>query len=90
MKVNLHSDTTTNSSEEIKFIYKLGTIWEKENQVKSNKAVMYLFSDESGNHAFCDWLKGKGITAEIRNHKDIATVVSIDDSPELTKLLLEA
>ena len=90
MKVNLISETTTSSTEDIKFIYKLGSLWEKEHCVKANRAVMYLFTDPDGNKVFCEWMSTKGINVQISNYEGIASVVSIDESAELTKLLLES
>ena len=94
MKVNLIREHSTNSESEIKFVYKLGSLWEREHCIKPNKGIMFLFADSEGNTVFCEWMASKGITAQINNYGDdgslIGSVVTIDDSPELTKLLLES
>jgi hypothetical protein len=90
VKVNLIAETSTNSTAEIEFIYKLGSLWEKEHCVKPNKGIMYLFCDINGNKVFCEWMATKGINTQISNYEDIASIVSIDESVELTKLLLES
>ena len=90
MKVNLNSSMTTNTEQEIRFVYKLGMMWEKEHCIKPNKGgIMYLFSDKDGNKAFCNWLRSKGIETEINQFGELGTVVDFDDGPNLTKLLLE-
>ena len=91
LKVNLKAATSTNTEQEMRLIYKLGTVWEKEHQIKPNTGgVLYLLSDPQGNLEFCEWLTSKGIKSQFKQFGDVASIIDIDETPELTKLLLES
>lgn len=91
LKVNLKASTSTSTEQDLRLIYKLGSIWEKEHQIKPNNGgILYLLSDSQGNLEFCEWLASKGIKSQFKQFGDVATILDIDDSSDLTKLLLES
>jgi hypothetical protein len=91
LKVNLKASTSTSTEQELRLIYKLGNIWEKEHKIKPNTGgLLYLLSDAEGNLELCDWLSSKGIKSQFKKIGDVASIIDIDETPELTKLLLES